>query len=73
MIRFLIDLYMLVLVADTVLSYFPNFQHETWRKKLKKAADITCDPIRKNLPPDLPFDLSPLIVILVLQLLIWLW
>jgi YggT family protein len=40
---------------------------------IKKAANFTCRPIRQLMPPDLPFDFSPLIVIMGLNLLIALW
>jgi YggT family protein len=68
LIRLLLDLYVLILIADIVLSYLPQFRHHPARVFVKKASDFTCSPIRKLLPPNLPFDFSPLIVMVLLRL-----
>tara|TARA_R110002072_G_scaffold1989_1_gene16232 strand:- start:5925 stop:6146 length:222 start_codon:yes stop_codon:yes gene_type:complete len=73
LIRSLIDLYVFLLIIDTILSYLPQFRHQEWRKKIKMVADVTCKPVRKILPPDLPVDPSPLVVILLLNLVKVLW
>lgn len=73
MIRVLINLYILVIIIDVILSYLPQFRHQPWATAIKKAANFTCRPIRQLMPPDLPFDFSPLIVIMGLNLLIALW
>ena len=73
MIRNLLYLYMLILIADAILSYLPQFRHHPVVQWIRKAADFTCKPVRQLLPPNLPFDISPLIVILALRLLIALW
>lgn len=73
MIRSIINLYVLVLIIDVILSYLPQFRHQPWAQFIKKAADFTCRPIRQVMPPDLPFDFSPMIVIMGLQLLRALW
>lgn len=73
MIRMLINLYILVLFIDVILSYLPQFRSQPWAVWIKKIADFTCRPIRQMLPPDLPFDFSPLIVIFVLNLVKFAW
>lgn len=73
MIRMLINLYILVLFIDVILSYLPQFRSQPWAMWIKKAADFTCRPIRQMLPPDLPFDFSPLIVIFLLNLVMYAW
>lgn len=73
MIRSLINLYVLVLIIDVILSYLPQYRHQHWAQFIKKAADFTCKPIRQIMPPDLPFDFSPMIVIMGLQLIKVLW
>lgn len=73
MIRFIINIYIFIVIADAILSYLPQFQNENWAKSIKKFADYTTKPIRKLLPPDLPVDLSPLLVIFLLNLLKILW
>jgi len=73
MIRSLINLYVLVLIVDVILSYLPQFRSQPWARFIKKAADFTCRPIRQVMPPDLPFDFSPMIVIIGLQIFRALW
>lgn len=73
MIRFLINVYTWIVLADVVLSYMPHYQHHEWAKLVKKVAGYTLNPVRKVLPPDLPFDFSPIIVLIILQLIPALW
>ena len=73
MIRFLLNVYAFVIIADVVLSYMPNYRNEPWRKGIAKAADYTIGPVRKVLPQDLPFDLAPLIVLIIIQIIPGLW
>lgn len=70
MIRILINLYILLLIVDVILSYLPQFKGQPWAIWIRKAADFTCRPIRQMLPPDLPFDFSPVIVIMGLNLFV---
>lgn len=70
MIRLIIKFYMVLIILDAVLSYFPQFNRQEWRMKLKKIVDISCNPVRRLLPESLPFDLSGLIVIFLLSLFI---
>jgi YggT family protein len=67
--RYLIDAYIIVIIADSVLSYVPQYRTQEWGKYLKKIADLSLNPIRKLLPEGLPLDFSPLVVIMVLQFL----
>ena len=73
MIRMLLDLYVLVLIADVVLSYLPQYRRQSAVILIKKAADLSCKPVRRLLPQDLPFDFSALIVIVGLNLFKALW
>lgn len=73
LIRLLIDIYILVLVADVVLSYLPQFRREKWAILIHQMAEVTCRPIRSIMPRDLPFDFSPMIAILFLNLIVWLF
>ncbi len=74
LIRTLLNLYIILLIADSLLSYFPKFDREDWRLKIKKIADYSLDPIRKKIPAHhLPIDISPIIVILIIQLIKFLW
>jgi YggT family protein len=73
MIRALLDLYMMIIFVDIIASYLPQYHDNSWRKKIKKAADLTCGPARKILPANLPFDFSPLIVFVAYRLIMALW
>lgn len=69
MIRYIVEFYILLIIVDSVLSYLPQFRHEKWAKKIKQGADLSLTPVRKLLPQDLPFDFSPIVVIIILNLL----
>jgi len=69
-IRLIIDLYIFVIILDTILSFLPQYRHLSWVSTVRKAADFTLRPIRKQMPADLPFDFSPLVAIILLKLFI---
>ena len=69
----LLDLYVLLLIVDVILSYLPKLKYRVWVIWIQEASDLTCRPIRGLLPSDLPFDFSPFIVILLINLLKVLW
>ena len=66
---FVINLYIVILFADVILSYMPQFQRASWRIWIKKASDLTCSPIRKFLPKNTGLDFSPMIVLFSLKFL----
>ncbi|TNF05578.1 MAG: YggT family protein [Deltaproteobacteria bacterium] len=70
MIRLLIDAYIFLLILDAILSYAPQFKNYPAVLIIRKLANYSCAPVRKLLPPDLPFDFSPIIVILLLNLFV---
>lgn len=74
MIRFIIDLYILIIVVDAVLSFLPQLRRETWVLYIRQISGYSLNPVRKVLqrymPDALPFDISPLIVILILKLFV---
>ena len=72
-IRPLLHLVLILLIVDAILSYIPQVRQQTWAQKLKMGADFILNPIRKFLPKDWPVDVSPLVVIIVVMLIEWLW
>jgi YggT family protein len=72
-IRSFLAMYMIALIVDAVMSFFPDLNKHQWRLYLRKACDYSCGPIRKKLPPNLPVDISPFIVILLIELFKLLW
>lgn len=57
-----------VVLVDVILSYFMS-PYQPIRRTLDKIVDPMLAPIRKIVPPVLGFDMSPVILILLLQLL----
>ena len=72
-IRPLLHLVLILLIVDAILSYIPQVRQQVWAQKLKMGADFILNPIRKILPKDWPVDVSPLVVIIVVMLIEWLW
>ena len=72
-IRTLLHIYIYLLIFDAIFSFFPDLNKHIWRQKLKKICDYSCDNIRRFLPKHLPFDFSPIIVILMINIFILLW
>lgn len=73
LIRTLIELYILLLFVDVILTYLPQYRRNIWVMRIHKLANYTCSPVRRYLPNDLPFDFSPLIVVVILSVLKALW
>ena len=73
MIRLLIQLYILVLIVDAILSFFPELRTQPWVQSIRRAAEWTEKPVRKFMPRDLPIDPTPIVVILLLNLVMVLW
>ena len=74
MIRALIDLYILLLIVDVIVSYLPQYKHHPISIKIKQLADFSCNPIRRMLPPhQIPFDISAIIVIAGLKVFEAIW
>lgn len=73
MIRFLIDVYIYILVFDFILSFFPELKKYSWASFIKKMAEFSCKPVRRYLPPNLGFDISHFVVIVLLKIITILW
>ena len=77
MIRALINLYILLIIIDTILSYLPQFKYQRWALYVRRYSNFTLNPVRRlikrYLPADFPFDISPIVVIVVLKLFEALW
>lgn len=71
MLVVLIDIYILLIIIDAVISFVPNpsVQRHPVVIQLRKITDLPQQPIRKLLPPDMPFDPSPIVVILLLRMI----
>lgn len=65
----LLQLYIYIIIIDVIMSYFPQMRNQVWAQKLHQIADISLRPVRDMMPGNLPFDISPMIVIIVIQIL----
>ena len=70
MIRFILNIYIVILFLHIILIYVPGGHR--WHG-IRRMADWTCSPVRKMLPQGLPFDFSPFIVIVGIKLIQFLW
>jgi YggT family protein len=66
-----LQLYIYIIIADIILSYLPQYKTQKWAIIIHKSADFTMKPIREALPQGLPIDLSPMIVIILIQILMY--
>lgn len=75
MIRLIIDVYTFLVLLDAILSWLPQFEREQWRLWIKKVVGYSVDPVRRFLSKqvNLEFDISHLIVLIVLQMIPSLW
>jgi len=73
MIRFLINLYVVVIIIDAILSFIPQIRLHPAVITLRRVADVSLRPVRRYLPTDMPFDLAPIVVIFILNLIKVLW
>lgn len=67
----LIEIFILLIIVDAVISFVPNpdVQRHPLVLQLRRITDVPQRPIRQLLPPDMPFDPSPIVVILLLRML----
>lgn len=70
LIRLLLILFVVLVITDTVLSYFPNSQSNEWAKKLRRLCDYVQNPLRRLFPADMPFDVAPMILVLAVLVLL---
>jgi YggT family protein len=72
MIHYLLQLYIYIIIADIILSYIPNVRGQAWADMIHKAAEVSLRPIRELFPKDIPLDPSPMVVIILIQVLMYL-
>jgi YggT family protein len=68
----LLQLYIYVIIADILMSYIPEARKQKWAQVLHKIADAPQKPIREMLPENMPLDPTPMIIIILIQMLMYL-
>lgn len=71
LIHLLLQLFIYILIIDVIMSYFPQVRHQKWAEILHKIADAPQKPIREMLPKDIPLDPTPMILIILIQMLMY--
>lgn len=71
MITTILQLFIYLIIFDIVLSYIPQVKAQSWAQKLHKIADAPQAPIRDMLPQGMPIDPSPMILIILIQILMY--
>ena len=69
MIAAILQIFIYLTIIDAIMSYFPDLKSQNWYQQLHKIVDVPQKPIRQMLPPGIPIDPSPIVVIIVCQLL----
>lgn len=69
-VRIVTNLLVVLIILDAVLSYFVS-PYQPVRRFLNRIVSPMLNPIRRVVPPLGMFDLSPLILILLIQALSW--
>lgn len=65
-IQMLFQLFTLVIIVDAVISFFMSPYHP-FRQFLDRIVNPLLNPIRKIVPPLMNMDFSPIILLLLLQ------
>ena len=69
LVRTLIDVYATVILVRVVLSWLPVDRDQPWARFIVDVTEPVVGPIRRILPPLGGLDFSPLVAMLLLQLL----
>jgi uncharacterized protein YggT (Ycf19 family) len=73
MIDGLIQIFIYITIADILLSWVPDARGQAWAEWIRKVADVPQKPIRDLFPRDIPIDPSPMIVIILCQVLMYIF
>jgi len=68
LINSIVSLLTLLLIVNSILSYFLSPYHPV-RRGINKVLEPLLLPIRKLIPPSFGFDFSPIILIILVQIL----
>ncbi len=62
----ILRVYTFIVIIKVILSYFLSPYHPV-REAIDRLVDPLLEPIRRNLPPLGMFDFSPLVLIIIIQ------
>lgn len=73
MIDIFLQIFIYITIGDVILSYFPQARNQEWGRMLHKIAYAPQKPIRELLPQNLPLDPTPMIIIIICQMLMFIF
>lgn len=73
MIDGVLQIIIYITMADVLLSWIPDVRKQPWAQKLHEFANILQKPIRELFPKDIPIDPAPIIIIILCQILMYLF
>lgn len=71
MIDAILQMFIYVIIVDVLLSWVPDVRRQKWAQTLHKIADAPQKPIREMLPQNMPLDPTPMIIIILIQMLMY--
>jgi uncharacterized protein YggT (Ycf19 family) len=69
MLNGLLQILIYLIIIDALLSYFPDVRNQDWFRPVHRFVNSLQKPIRDLLPGHMPFDPSPMILIIIIQIL----
>ena len=73
MIDWALQIFIYITIADVIMSYLPDMRRQPWAQKLHQIADAPQKPLRDLLPQDMPIDPCPMIIIILCQMLMYIF
>lgn len=71
MIHAILQLFIYIIIIDALLSWAPQVRSQKWAEMLHRIAEAPQKPIREMLPSNLPIDPTPMILIILIQMLMY--
>ena len=73
MIDAVLQIFIYIMIADIILSWLPDVRKQPWAQKMHEFVNIFQKPIRDLFPKDIPLDPAPMILIILCQILMYLF
>lgn len=73
MIDWALQIFIYITIADVLMSWVPDVRKQPWAQKLHQIADAPQKPIREMLPKDMPIDPCPMIIIILCEMLMFIF
>lgn len=71
MIDAILQIFIYIIIIDVLMSWVPQARSQKWAQMLHKIADAPQKPIREMLPQNMPLDPTPMIIIILIQMLMY--